>query len=123
MTTRSVDNYSSIENYGDVMDVLIAENAINNIPNGINSGQFPVWENTSSSYTLSGFPSVKLGSFAGNIGQDNNSIAIGSNAGRHELGTLAIAIGWNAGRTHCGSSAIAIGTQAGQQTQGQKPDT
>lgn len=125
MTTRSVDNFSTINDVNDVQDYLLDPNclfpssALNNVPNGVNTGQYPIWENSSSSYTLSGFPSVRLGSFAGSTGQDNNAIAIGTNSGRHEQSTLAISIGWNAGRTHQGSSAIAIGSQAGSQTQGQ----
>lgn len=116
MTTRSVDNYSTIENYNDVVDVLVAENAINNIPNGSSNGQIPVWY--SGTYSLTGNTSIRVGQNAGFTNFKDHSIAIGTNAGRHENGTASIAIGFNAGRTHSGTNAVAIGYLAGNITQG-----
>ena len=51
-STRSVDNFTSVNDYNDVVDILVAENAVNNVPNGTSNGQVPVWY--SGGYTLTG---------------------------------------------------------------------
>jgi hypothetical protein len=119
MTTRSVDNYQNIENYNDVIDVLVQENAINNIPNSSNTigGEIPVWDG--STFSLQGNTSLGIGLGAGVFGQGGNCVALGHNAGRHSQNTLGIAVGFSAGRTHQGTSAVAIGYLAGSLTQGQ----
>ena len=115
-STRSVDNFTSVNDYNDVVDILVAENAINNIPNGTSNGQVPLWY--SGGYTLTGNTSIRIGQNAGFTNFKDHSIALGTNAGRHENGTASIAIGFNAGRTHSGTNSISIGYLAGNMTQG-----
>ena len=119
MTTRSVDNYQNIENYNDVIDVLVQENAINNIPNSSNSvgGEIAVWNGIT--WALEGNTSLWIGLGGGLTFQGSNCVAVGHQAGRHSQNTLGIAIGFSAGRTHQGTSAVAIGYLAGSLTQGQ----
>lgn len=62
--------------------------------------------------------SVAIGNQAGQKNQSYNSIAIGVNAGQINQKTTSIAIGDSAGKTDQASNSLAIGHNAGQLNQG-----
>ena len=61
---------------------------------------------------------MRIGTNAGEIGQQSGSVAIGTNAAKNNQKSNSIAIGFNAGQTGQDSGSVAIGFNAGQTAQG-----
>jgi hypothetical protein len=61
---------------------------------------------------------VSIGTLAGNIAQETNTVAIGTYSGQFQQGTGSIAIGSLAGNISQKTSAVALGNYAGATNQG-----
>jgi hypothetical protein len=82
---------------------------------GTDYSNYVYWNNVS--WDVAG-PKVHLGAGAGEINQQDYSVAIGNAAGNDSQGISSISIGTQAGNISQGNDAIAIGRQSGFQNQG-----
>jgi hypothetical protein len=85
---------------------------------GTAKGETLVYDNSSSSWKLTGKDKLAIGYLAGEDSQSNDAIALGKYAGNFMQNTAAVAIGRNAGSEGQGANSVSIGTQAAGNNQG-----